>query len=161
MHDAIKTRNIATVGNYIGGMSESKLTESENKQVITATYAMAAEGLDIPSLTKLVMVTPRVDIEQTVGRVLRDQHSLPEVVDIVDKHSVFMRQSKKRETFFKSEGYTIDTITSTKYFETPQKWTRKSCYNNNKSSGDNGHQPLEDDDPLTGKCFFHGQNSNK
>jgi superfamily II DNA or RNA helicase len=159
MHDAIKRRNIATVGNYIGGMSESKLTESENKQVITATYAMAAEGLDIPSLTKLVMVTPRVDIEQTVGRVLRDQHSLPEVVDIVDKHSVFMRQSKKRETFFKSEGYTIDTITSTKYFETPQKWTRKSCYNNNKSSGYNGHQPLEDDDPLTGKCFFTDKTS--
>ena len=75
--------------------------------------------------------------------------------------SVKRRKSKKRETFFKSEGYTIDTITSSKYFETPQKWTRKSCYNNNKSSGDNGHQHLEDDDPLTGKCFFHGQNSNK
>jgi superfamily II DNA or RNA helicase len=152
IHDAIKSRNIATVGNYIGGMSETKLTESENKQVITATYAMAAEGLDIPTLTKLVMVTPRVDIEQTVGRVLRDQYSLPEVVDIVDKHSVFMRQSKKREAFFKSEGYTIDTITSLKYFEEPQKWTRKSYCNN--STENNKTQSLENDDPLTGKCFF-------
>ena len=34
---------------------------------------MASEALDIKSLTTLIMATPKVDIEQSVGRILRKQ----------------------------------------------------------------------------------------
>ena len=47
LFDAIKHRNIATVGYYVGGMKEKDLKISEGKTVIIATYAMAEEGLDI------------------------------------------------------------------------------------------------------------------
>ena len=64
LHDAIKHRNIATVGYYVGGMKEIDLKISESKKIIIATYAMAEEGLDIKTLTTLLMATPKVDVNQ-------------------------------------------------------------------------------------------------
>lgn len=106
-HDAIKARNIATVGYYVGGMKEAALKESESKKVIVASYAMAAEGLDIKSLTTLIMATPKTDIEQSVGRILREKHGSPVVVDIIDEHDPFKNQWNKRKTFYKKQNYKI------------------------------------------------------
>ena len=107
IHDAIKEREIATVGYYIGGMKESALKLTESKQVVIATYAMAAEALDIKTLCTLIMVTPKTDIEQSVGRILRSDHDQPVVVDIVDSHDSFVKQWAKRKTFYRKENYEI------------------------------------------------------
>jgi superfamily II DNA or RNA helicase len=115
IHDAIKHRNIATVGYYIGGMKEQALKETESKMVVIATYAMAAEALDIKTLTTLIMATPKTDIEQSVGRILREKHSSPIVVDIVDSHNTFKNQWRKRKTFYKKENYKIIYTTSPEY----------------------------------------------
>jgi superfamily II DNA or RNA helicase len=115
LHDAIKHRNIATVGYYIGGMKEQALKETESKMVVIATYAMAAEALDIKTLTTLIMATPKTDIEQSVGRILREKHSSPIVVDIVDSHNTFKNQWRKRKTFYKKENYKIIYTTSPEY----------------------------------------------
>lgn len=114
-HDAIKHRNIATVGYYVGGMKEAALKESENKQVIIATYSMASEGLDIKSLNTLIMATPKTDIQQSVGRILREKHNQPIVVDIIDSHEPFKNQWKKRRTFYMKEKYKIMYTTSDKF----------------------------------------------
>ena len=53
---------------------------------------MAAEALDIKSLSILVMATPKTDITQSVGRILRVRHDNPIVVDIVDHHDIFQNQ---------------------------------------------------------------------
>ena len=86
---AIEHRRIATVGYYIGGMKEEQLKQSENKKIIVATYAMAEEGLDIKTLTTLIMATPKVDVRQSVGRILRQKHEdiIPKIIDIVDNFS--------------------------------------------------------------------------
>ena len=55
LHNSIQNNNICSVGYYIGGMKEKDLKISENKQVIIATYSMAAEGLDIKSLNTLII----------------------------------------------------------------------------------------------------------
>ena len=115
LHDAIQHRNIATVGYYIGGMKEKALKETEGRKVVIATYAMAAEALDIKTLTTLIMATPKTDIEQSVGRILREKHSNPIVVDIVDSHDTFKNQWRKRKTFYKKENYKIIYTTSPKY----------------------------------------------
>jgi superfamily II DNA or RNA helicase len=107
IYDAITQREMSSVGYYVGGMKEKDLKESEQKKVIIATYSMAAEALDIKTLTTLVMVTPKTDIEQAVGRILREKHSSPIVVDIVDTHSIFKNQWKKRKTFYNSQKYKI------------------------------------------------------
>jgi superfamily II DNA or RNA helicase len=123
LHDAISHRNIATVGYYIGGMKESALKQTETKKVVIATYAMAAEALDIKTLTTLIMATPKTDIEQSVGRILREKHSSPIVVDIVDSHDLFKNQWRKRKTFYKKENYKIIYTISTNYSTDYSKWT--------------------------------------
>ena len=115
IHDAINARSIATVGYYIGGMKESALKETEGKQVVIATYAMAAEALDIKTLCTLIMVTPKTDIEQSVGRILRSDHDMPVVVDIVDSHDPFQKQWAKRKTFYRKENYRIYKVPSSAY----------------------------------------------
>ena len=122
LHDAVAHRNIATVGYYVGGMKESALKQSETKKVVIATYAMASEALDIKTLTTLIMATPKTDIEQSVGRILREKHSSPLVVDIVDSHDLFKNQWRKRKTFYKKENYKIIYTTSEKYTTDYSRW---------------------------------------
>jgi hypothetical protein len=122
LYDAIEHRSIASVGYYIGGMKEKALKESESKRVIIATYSMAAEALDIKTLTTLIMATPKTDIEQSVGRILRERHGKPVVVDIVDSHEVFQRQWAKRKTFYKKQGYSIWRTSSPEYQPDTSRW---------------------------------------
>jgi hypothetical protein len=76
---------------------------------------MAAEALDIKTLTTLIMATPKTDIEQSVGRILREKHSNPVVIDIIDSHSIFKNQWSKRKVFYKRENYKILYTTSDIY----------------------------------------------
>jgi len=120
LHDAIKHRNYSSVGYYVGGMKAKDLKISEGKKVIIATYAMAEEGLDIKTLTTLLMATPRVDVTQAVGRILRMKHDNTEVYDILDQHALFQRHWKKRRAFYKKQKFKILTTTNTDYFN--DKW---------------------------------------
>ena len=108
LYDSIQHHQIETVGYYLGGMKQDKLKESESKKIIIATYSMASEGLDIKSLTTLLMVTPKSDIIQCVGRILRSKHENPMVIDIVDNHELFQKQYIKRNRFYKSQKYLIE-----------------------------------------------------
>ena len=133
-HDAIKHRNMATTGYYLGGMKEKALKETETKQVVIATYAMAAEALDIKTLTTLIMATSKTDIQQSVGRILREKHSQPIVVDIIDTHDIFKSQWNKRKVFYKKEKYKILHTNSDKYDANIESWTPILM---NKSKGKN------------------------
>ena len=115
LYKAIEHRNIASVGYYVGGMKEADLKTSETKEIIIATYSMAAEALDIKTLTTLFLVTPRTDVTQAVGRILRVKHDRPLVVDIVDSHDMFQRQYMKRKKFYIKNKYKIISTTSDKY----------------------------------------------
>lgn len=54
------------------------------------------------------MVSPRKEIEQSVGRILRKQKSeagfSPLIVDIIDNHGVFKSQALERKKFYKQYG---------------------------------------------------------
>jgi superfamily II DNA or RNA helicase len=115
LHDAIEFRDIAPVGYYIGGMKESELKKSEAKKIIIGTYAMASEALDIKTLTTLVMATPKTDITQAVGRILRTKDHTPLVIDFIDQHDVFLNQWKKRKSYYKKENYKIISCDSNEY----------------------------------------------
>lgn len=150
LYDAVSSREIATVGYYVGGMKEKDLKESESKKVIIATYAMAAEGLDIKSLTTLIMATPKTDIEQSVGRILREKHSSPIVVDIVDKHDIFQKQWYKRKKFYEKKGYNILRTSSDKYSSDISKWRKigkSTCESSNEREYTSGSI-------LNGTCFI-------
>jgi superfamily II DNA or RNA helicase len=96
-----------TSGYYIGGMSEEERTISATRQLIFATVQMAAEGLDIPDLDTLFLVTPKSDIEQAVGRILRtyDGKKEPVVVDFSDPIEICVNMLKKRVSFYRKMRY--------------------------------------------------------
>ena len=97
-------------GFYVGGMKQKDLQISESKKVVLATYAMAEEALDIKTLTTLIMATPKTDITQSVGRILRMKHDNPIVVDIIDSHDCFQNQWKQRKRYYKKCNYLIKHI---------------------------------------------------
>ena len=68
---------------------------------------MAAEALDIKTLSTLVMVTPKTDITQSVGRILRVKHDKPIIVDLIDQHDPFQKQWIQRRRYYKKCNYKI------------------------------------------------------
>ena len=72
---------------YVGGRKRKELAVASGADLLLGTYQMAAEGLDIPDLDTLVMLTPKSDVEQAVGRIQRVSgpgKPVPVVIDIVD-----------------------------------------------------------------------------
>lgn len=132
----IEKRNIASVGYYVGGMKEKDLKISETKQIIIATYAMASEALDIKTLTTLVMATPKTDVTQSIGRILRSKHLQPIVVDIIDQHDIFLNQYRKRYNYYKKENYTVFRASSKNPMDLKEKQTNN------------------DNNQLKGKCLI-------
>lgn len=110
-HSAITERNIATCGYYVGGMKQEQLKQTEDKQIVIATYSMASEALDIKTLTTLIMITPKTDVTQSIGRILREKHSFtPIVIDIVDTHKPLVNQFNKRKTYYKQQNYKVQYL---------------------------------------------------
>lgn len=98
-------------GFYFGGLPQATLDASAQKPVVLCTFAFASEGLDIPSLNCLFLCSPKTDIEQSVGRILRtEKHKrtqVPLIVDIVDCFSLFPAQATKRKRFYKRYHYDV------------------------------------------------------
>jgi hypothetical protein len=59
-----------------------------------------------------VLATPKKDVVQAIGRVLRkvlvDGDIRPLIIDVVDELSVFINQGKIRKQFYKKSQYEID-----------------------------------------------------
>ena len=160
LHDEIVSKNIATVGYYVGGMKETALKETESKNIVVATYSMAAEALDIKTLSTLVMVTPKTDIVQSVGRILRMKHDNPIIVDIVDSHEVFKNQWKQRKTFYRKSNYRIYTIASTDYTDMVESFQQKPCkwkkaFEPKAGKKEEDDPPDEPSVPMIGKCMIN------
>jgi superfamily II DNA or RNA helicase len=115
LYKSLQHKQFASFGFYVGGMKQKDLDESEKKQIILATYSMAAEALDIKTLSVLVMATSKVDIEQSVGRILRTKNKKKIIVDILDTHRLFQNQWNKRKNYYKKCKYLIKTTDSFKY----------------------------------------------
>lgn len=95
---------------YVGSTKETdRRTAETNARLILSTYHMAAEGLDIPRLSALILATPRGDVVQSVGRVQRPADKLPPVVDdLVDPYSIFSGLRYKRLGFYRRSGFVVE-----------------------------------------------------
>lgn len=85
---------------------------------------MSSEGLDIPTLNAEFLITPKTDIIQSVGRILRAKHaySHPIVYDVVDTHDCFKKQWAKRRSYYKKQNYRIIGISNTEYTPDTTQW---------------------------------------
>ena len=97
---------------------------------------MSSEGLDIPALNTLILASPKSDVEQSVGRILRKDHPglEPLVIDLVDHWGPFENQYYKRRRFYRKMEYKIleDSALVTK--KTKKKTLDLSSTNNLKSN---------------------------
>jgi superfamily II DNA or RNA helicase len=99
-------------GLYYGGLKQEVLQESDKKNILLGTYSYVSEGFDKPGLNTMILASPKSDIIQSVGRILRDKPEdreyRPLVIDIVDKFSIFPNQSRKRIKYYESQNYEIE-----------------------------------------------------
>lgn len=102
-HCKLLQQNILNSGLYLGGMKQHDLKYNEhNCSVLIGTYHLAQEGLDIPTLDSLILATPKSDIIQACGRILRETEgkiNTPLIIDIQD--SSFETKNKARIRFYK------------------------------------------------------------
>ena len=74
---------------------------------------MSSEGLNIPTLNTVILASPISDIQQSVGRILREKKNerkyIPLCIDILDDFSIFKFKGIKRIKYYKTNGYLINT----------------------------------------------------
>jgi len=139
------------VGYYVGGMKQSALDESEKKAVILATFAMAAEAMNIPALNTVLLATPKSNIEQSVGRILRQKKEArtfsPLILDVIDyQHHGCVGQYNRRRKFYKTCGYKVYVS------DFGQKTVDFSS-----SSSDEDKEELHDDDKVETGCLLQDE----
>ena len=106
LHQCFKT----TSGLYMGGMKEEDLNQSSKKKIIFATFSQAHEGLDIPTLDTVILTTPKSDIVQSIGRIMRETHGKknnPHIYDIFDQWSICHAMYSKRLKVYRQGGFKI------------------------------------------------------
>lgn len=106
LHEMVNEQLNVSCDYYIGGMSQKKLDEASKCTVILGTYGMASEGLDLPNLNTLIMVTPRREVEQSIGRIIRKVGEIqPIIIDIVDMLPTLSRQGTHRRKLYNKLEY--------------------------------------------------------
>ena len=92
-------------GKCVGGMKKIDRDNTNEQRIILGTYQASGEGFDVAELDTLILATPRSDIEQAIGRILRQKNvNDPVIYDIVDSFSVFKGQYYKRRKFYKNNN---------------------------------------------------------
>ena len=94
----------------MGGMKQVELEESSRKRIIVATFSQAHEGLDIPTLDTVILATPKSDIVQSIGRVMREggnRAGHPLIYDLRDHWGVLWAMYSKRVRVYRRGGYNI------------------------------------------------------
>lgn len=86
--------------------------KSGTAKIILASYSLAKEGLDIPCLDKLHLLTPQKDyavVVQSVGRVARksDGKARGNVYDYVDDLNYCRRAFTTRKKYYRQKNYVI------------------------------------------------------
>lgn len=82
-------------------------------KVLLATYALAKEGLDVPTLNNLIMATPQKNetvVTQSAGRVARkaDGKDSGVIYDYEDCFSMLLSWQKKRNSIYKKLGFEME-----------------------------------------------------
>ena len=101
------------MGSYVGGRKPAELERAAKKPIVFATYQMVKEGTNCPWWDACLLATPKSDVEQVVGRILRkaEGKKQPAIIDLVDDDSwVYSDYAEARDKFYKSKRMGADII---------------------------------------------------
>ena len=120
-----------TCDTFIGEKKKEELKKALEADVIFATYGICKEGFDCPSLDTLLFATPKSDVIQAVGRILRRKNKFhPVVIDIVDKQFGTLKgQYYKRKQYYNKKQYKqTQTIKHEQSDKKPKKCLIRNVY---------------------------------
>ena len=127
-------QNQKCAGLYVGGMKPNELRDSQKKDIILGTFSMASEGMDIPKLNTIILASPKSDVVQSIGRILREKAETrkyhPLVIDIRDTHpnlSMFGKQCDKRIAYYKKCNHDISLYKTDGSIEKIEKKRKKKA----------------------------------
>jgi superfamily II DNA or RNA helicase len=127
-------------GFYVGGMKQADLAISSEKQIILATYQLASEGFNVPSLNTIIFASPISDIQQSIGRILREvpekRKYTPLCIDILDDFSIFKRKGAARLKFYTNNKYKVSFYMDNVRIEDDLCDTCDPCANDNDADAD-------------------------
>lgn len=92
---------------YVSKAKKAELDAAGSKKVIFATYGMMGEGTNIPWLDCCILATPRANVKQFIGRVLRVflDKLQPIIIDILDNDNPHFKSfGKKRRLLYVELG---------------------------------------------------------
>jgi superfamily II DNA or RNA helicase len=134
------TAGTAGYGYYVGGMKQADLAISAEKQIILATYQLAAEGFNVPSLNTVIFASPISDIQQSIGRILREppekRKYTPLCIDILDDFSIFKRKGAARLKFYNNNKYRVSYYVDNQEIESEESVASAAGANDNDGDGD-------------------------
>lgn len=98
---------------YIGGVSKAAIKKAKSARVIFGTYQKLGTGVDIPWFSVAVLATPRAQVKQVVGRILREHpdKGQPIVFDVnFDDSPVFKSYGMARDRYYEEVGASVKYI---------------------------------------------------
>jgi superfamily II DNA or RNA helicase len=109
-HDLLSPYHAHEMGYYVGGMKQEEREKVEqSSRLILATFHIAAEAFDVKRLNTLLLASPKSDVEQSVGRVMRtlpgEGPAAPLIIDPYDP--LFAGPARKRRALYKKRAYTM------------------------------------------------------
>jgi superfamily II DNA or RNA helicase len=111
LHALLAPAHGPEMGFYVGGMkSDERELVEKHARVILASVSAAAEGFDVARLNCIILASPRSDVEQSVGRIMRTPPGAAPVAPlIIDPYDpLFAGPAKKRRALYKKRAYTFE-----------------------------------------------------
>lgn len=77
---------------YIGSCTPAELARAKVSRVVLGTYQMVGEGTDVPVWDTIVLATPRANIKQALGRIMRhlEGKPTPTALELVDDNPMLI-----------------------------------------------------------------------
>lgn len=97
------------IGRYHGGLTEAQLKAGAFKPIVLVTYKFTSVGTDFPHWDTAVFMTPKADVRQMVGRIVREapDKKIPLVFDFVDNHHFLTNYYKSRKKWYSQKANII------------------------------------------------------
>jgi superfamily II DNA or RNA helicase len=85
----------AEILKYVGGIKKADVEAVHTKRILLATYTYMSEGTDVPFLDTAILCSPRSNVSQAVGRILRkvEGKKEPVIMDVIDPCSKDIMES--------------------------------------------------------------------
>ena len=97
--DELNKKRENSVSVFYGSGKVKEMMKGLDKNIVLATYQKAEEGLNREDFDVLVLATPKSDVRQAIGRVIRlSDKETPVILDFVDNDKYLLNLYRKRQS---------------------------------------------------------------